>query len=687
MSRFRTIVLFAFFAICVLSGKSQDYQDLSFYCDAFDTERWYRIYLPKDYEKNTDKSYPVVYYFHGHGGRYKWDAYDLEYDINFPGNGRKEPPFVMEWKDYVEKHDVIIVSWDGYEPNMHPGKKFREGIPYGNCRPYDYGIAQETENTSFGWDYRPYFKELVNDVDKRFRTIADRDHRGITGLSMGGQTAFYIAGQSKDLISSVSAFDPADNVALYGPRETRLALHVLEMHRSLKGLAVRLTMTDGDWLKYNDWKLKEIFEAADLSSFEFHMADYPNHFASDIDKQLDFHMKEFTKKHPIPEDWGHFSISFPKLSTWGYEVEAVRTQPAITLMENVSSGGFKILSRSFIPDGPITRYESLTVRTNEIYTPNKKHDIVSYDLSRGNFKKEQVVSSNSGSIHLQMHGGGHVVGINESTSETTNLRMIPKNNQTYFYFEEGKASTLDFTLVNVGNKNATQIEIKPFSKNPFITFTEPSIRINKIGSAEKHRLTKAFEFQLAEDPDTTFMSAIQFEILVAGIPVDTQRIMFFPTRHAPEASLDDMIILDGRTVKDVPIYRQGPNIIENQELTGGKGNGNGVIEPGEEILIYLKMAKGMGANDINTYHRTYLVNHLDIPSITVNALDYKEKKSQAGATTMSTILSISKNVKPGQPLDLWLRVESLYNDKDDPVSDAAIYAHKYDYRRVNATIN
>src|SRR5665811_1590208 len=33
-----------------------------------------------------------------------------------------------------------------------------------------------------------------------FCMVADRDHRGITGLSMGGQ--------SKDLVSSVSAFDP-----------------------------------------------------------------------------------------------------------------------------------------------------------------------------------------------------------------------------------------------------------------------------------------------------------------------------------------------------------------------------------------------------------------------------------------------------------------------------------------------
>ncbi|MCK5701138.1 MAG: hypothetical protein KAI29_08300, partial [Cyclobacteriaceae bacterium] len=62
------------------------------------------------------------YYFHGYGGRYKWDGYDLEDDIYYPENGREEPPFVMEWKDYVKNHEVIIVTWDGYEPNLNEGK-------------------------------------------------------------------------------------------------------------------------------------------------------------------------------------------------------------------------------------------------------------------------------------------------------------------------------------------------------------------------------------------------------------------------------------------------------------------------------------------------------------------------------------------------------------------------------------
>ena len=51
------------------------YQDVTFHSEAFQTDRQYRIYLPSDYQQHPDTRYPVVYYFHGWGGRYKWDNY------------------------------------------------------------------------------------------------------------------------------------------------------------------------------------------------------------------------------------------------------------------------------------------------------------------------------------------------------------------------------------------------------------------------------------------------------------------------------------------------------------------------------------------------------------------------------------------------------------------------------------
>jgi hypothetical protein len=647
----------------------------------------YRIYLPENYDQNSDQRYPVIYYFHGYGGRYKWDGYDLTDDINYPGNGRKDPPFVMEWENYVKRHNVIIVTWDGYEPNLHEGKKMREGIKYGNALPYDYVRAHEKNDHHWGWDYRMYFRDLVKHVDKNFRTIADRDHRAVTGLSMGGLTSYYIAGASRDLISSVSAFDPADNFPLYGPKGKQAVFPILEMYRPLKGLSVRLTATDGDWLKYNDRELKQMFEAADLSHFESHIADYPDHWTADTEQQLDFHMREFGKPHPIPEGWSHICPAFSAFQVWDYNFQIQRSAPALTILENVSPGHMKVLSRDFIPDGPIVQEEIVSVSTDDIYSPNEPYQLVTYNLSDGEIKSRNVNSSAEGRLVYELNGGGHLIGINgKDSGKGAKLQMVFKDNQEYFYFEKGRPSSLDFKLVNVGTEQAGNIEITASSNHPYIEFGVNKVHITNVGPAALVDLEKQFKFTFNQYSDSAFVGAINFEVRINGELSGTQKIMVFPVPDSEIIANDDMIILDGRTVNDVSIYAQGPNAVQQQTLSGGKGNGNGKLERGEQALLYVRLPRGMGENDLNTFHRTYLINHLNLPFIDVKQLDYMEKLNQASASSVSTVLSVSKETPVNYDLDLWLKIESLYNDERDTTSRATIYAHKYDYRHAKLKI-
>lgn len=674
--------------IVLFSCKPEAYKDVSFYSEAFQTDRMYRIYLPANYNENPDKYYPVVYYFHGFAGRYKWDAYNLEDDINYPENGREEPPFVMEWKDYVKNHDVIIVTWDGYEPNLNEGQRIREGIKYGNCKPYDFIRAHDMGKDGFwGWDYRLYFRDLVKNVDDNFRTIADRDHRAVTGLSMGGLTSYYIAGQNKDLVGSVSAFDPADNIPYYGPKGKQVVFPILEMYRSLKGLPARLTMTDGDWLKYNDWELKRIFDVADLSHFESHMAHYPDHWTADADKQLDFHMKEFQKSHPIPENWAHVCPAYPSFSAWGYDVRVDRSQPALSLLENISPGHMKVLSRTYIPDGPIVQNEEISITTNNIYSSSKSYKLISYNLSDDRIKTQNIKASTDGRLSFKLGGGGHIVGINGDGTETgARLRIVHKHNKENYYFEVGKSYGLDFKVVNLGSEQADNIEIIASSTHPYIHFTDSVVQISSIGSENFVELNDQFKFSFSQHSDSSFVGALDFKIKINGEVVDTQKELFFTASEAPYINDDDIIILDGRTVSNVPVYRQGPNEIQAVEISGGKGNGNGILERGEEILVYVRLPQGIAPNDTNTFHRTFLINHLDEPYIEANRLHYAERLNQASKTHIANVLSIAYNTPDNHKFDLWFKVESLYNDKNDPVSRAAIYAHKYNYRRVRVKV-
>jgi enterochelin esterase-like enzyme len=128
-------------------------------------ERGYFIYLPPSYAEGN-KRYPVVYILHGFLGN--------EYDM-------------IGMKDLYERmlrngtaQDMILVFPDG--SNKFGGSIYRSSPPIG--------------------DYETYIaRELVAHIDANYRTIPQRDSRGITGCSMGGDGAMHLALTFPDVYS------------------------------------------------------------------------------------------------------------------------------------------------------------------------------------------------------------------------------------------------------------------------------------------------------------------------------------------------------------------------------------------------------------------------------------------------------------------------------------------------------
>jgi enterochelin esterase family protein len=54
--------------------------------------------------------------------------------------------------------------------------------------------------------------DLISLIDRRYRTVADREHRAIAGLSMGGAQALRIGFNHLDRFAYIGAFSPAINI-------------------------------------------------------------------------------------------------------------------------------------------------------------------------------------------------------------------------------------------------------------------------------------------------------------------------------------------------------------------------------------------------------------------------------------------------------------------------------------------
>lgn len=112
------------------------------------------------------KALPVVYLLHGYGGKYS--------------DWIKKVPALAELAD---SYKLMIVCADG------------------NIGSWYFDVPGNPE-----WQYETYVsKELVGWIDGHYKTIADRNGRGIAGLSMGGHGALMLALKHPDVFSAVGS--------------------------------------------------------------------------------------------------------------------------------------------------------------------------------------------------------------------------------------------------------------------------------------------------------------------------------------------------------------------------------------------------------------------------------------------------------------------------------------------------
>lgn len=152
---------------------------------SLDTVREAYVYTPPGYMNGTER-YPVLYLVHGAGDSAdSWTSVGHAHYIldNLLAAGAAKA--------------MIIVMPFGHTPDR-PG-------------------ANMLANTDFGDDLH---QDLIPFIDSHFRTIADRDHRAMAGLSMGGAHTLRFGLPRPDVFSHIGVFSMGlgmgpDDIATY----------------------------------------------------------------------------------------------------------------------------------------------------------------------------------------------------------------------------------------------------------------------------------------------------------------------------------------------------------------------------------------------------------------------------------------------------------------------------------------
>lgn len=124
------------------------------------------VFLLESYFKFAKENYPVTYLLHGAYGDHK----------NWLDN-------VPELKKYAEQYQMILVFPNGGQNSWYMDS------------PVDSSFLYETHIT----------RELLQTVDSTYRTIAKSEGRAISGLSMGGHGALYLAARNPTLYGAAGS--------------------------------------------------------------------------------------------------------------------------------------------------------------------------------------------------------------------------------------------------------------------------------------------------------------------------------------------------------------------------------------------------------------------------------------------------------------------------------------------------
>lgn len=177
-------ILFAFLATCTLFttnaqftgwGPQSKVETDSIYSEVLKANRAFSIFLPKSYEVETTRKYPILYLLHG------------MMDTNHGWYERGHLKDVMDQLvDSGEACEMIIVT-----PNAGGNVYAGDWNGYFNMP---------------GWSYENFFyKEFLPYIEKTYRVLGNKQHRAIAGLSMGGGGATNYAQRYSDMFCAVYA--------------------------------------------------------------------------------------------------------------------------------------------------------------------------------------------------------------------------------------------------------------------------------------------------------------------------------------------------------------------------------------------------------------------------------------------------------------------------------------------------
>ena len=526
----------------VCFAQDKPYKDLTHESAVFGKTKTYRLYLPDNYNSSTNR-YPVIYFFHGWGGRhYKDDSAKLEYEM---------------LGSLVNKYQVIMVMWDG-------------NIDLSEPRPYNVG---NHEDVKFQIQMKDYFPELVGHIDSSLRTLTDRNNRGIIGFSMGGFMSAFISGKYPDMVSAVVNMVGSPEFFVGHPNNHTL-YPIRYTFDNLRDISFRIHYMDNCPLYYMSTEIKIAAELYGLPRFEYwlgqgdHKVDEPGE-TKVFETAMQFVRKSFDNPLKPERTWSHYDI-YPSFELWGYSVKSNKSETGFLYLKNVSPTGFGFYTYKWLPDG-VSMPCAATITTPPIYKKGGTYELAFYKQYEKSPVLTRIKADKEGRLSIEMPGENYEVSISDKSQPADFVVSGYKLDSDSKFIKVNKENNININLLARGIvKNNKKVQLT-------VTCNESAVKLTNANQ----------EIQPAKGA-----KILQSESI--GISCNKT-----PPEDAtpPWVRLNVEINCDGVITKDavtIPVYYDVPyfshiRIDDGSGVRGmpvGTGNKNSIAEPSEKIILF-----------------------------------------------------------------------------------------------------
>jgi len=302
---------------------------------------------------------------------------------------------------------------------------------------------------------------------------------------------------------------------------------------------------------------------------------------------------------------------------------------------------------------------SIDITTGPVYASGASYQMIDFNLATAESNTRHLRADAEGRLNFHVNCEGHQVGFSGPGTGAEAPALLPlTDDQDVPRYLPGRLYSLPIRVVNMRSTPINKLRLELTSAYPTVHIARAKSEIQQIAPGKAADLSSDFQVRFTAGDggfaharltlkmayDNTHESSEQIDVLVAPDHMS-----------APLA----VKVLDGREGK-FPVFlqaREGGGSSIERTVVEGKGNGNGVLEPGERATVWLQHAQGLDPADKNNWCRAKI--YFDSSSLKeVSDIEEQKGLEWTSAKNRTSVVELSYKAARREAVPVILDCES-----------------------------